>query len=51
MCFLSQKVRGNPYRAVLDKHYMRKHGPDAYYGQRGRNATEVCFSVVVNMHF
>ena len=20
---------------VLDKHYMRKHGPNAYYGQMG----------------
>ena len=19
---------------ILDKHYMRKHGPNAYYGQR-----------------
>ena len=22
-------------RYVLDKHYMRKHGPNAYYGQMG----------------
>ncbi len=21
---------------VLDKHYMRKYGPNTYYGQRGR---------------
>ena len=21
---------------VLDKHYMRKHGPNAYYGQTGK---------------
>jgi hypothetical protein len=24
-------------RYMLDKHYMRKHGPDAYYGQSVRN--------------
>lgn len=22
-------------RALRDKHFRRKHGPDAYYGQRG----------------
>ena len=22
-------------RELLDKHYLRKHGPDAYYGQKG----------------
>jgi L-ribulose-5-phosphate 4-epimerase len=21
-------------RALLDKHFLRKHGPDAYYGQK-----------------
>lgn len=25
---------------VLDKHYRRKHGPDAYYGQRSRSPAE-----------
>jgi len=23
-------------RALLDKHYLRKHGEDAYYGQKGK---------------
>jgi L-ribulose-5-phosphate 4-epimerase len=23
--------------ALLDKHFHRKHGPTAYYGQKGRN--------------
>lgn len=28
---------GNIKRTLLDKHYLRKHGDNAYYGQRGGN--------------
>ena len=29
---LNQKAEMETY--IIDKHYMRKHGPNAYYGQR-----------------
>ena len=29
---LNPKAKMETY--ILDKHYMRKHGPNAYYGQR-----------------
>ena len=29
---LDPKVKREPQN-ILDKHFMRKHGPDAYYGQ------------------
>jgi len=28
-------------RFLLDRHYNRKHGPDAYYGQGGNHARTV----------
>lgn len=31
---LAPRLRGLK-RTLLDKHYLRKHGPDAYYGQKG----------------
>ena len=36
MAILTRQVEPNAESApqrVLDKHYMRKHGPNAYYGQ------------------
>jgi L-ribulose-5-phosphate 4-epimerase len=30
---INPAVRMNP--ALVEKHYSRKHGPNAYYGQRG----------------
>lgn len=37
MAFISRGLRpdiGPVQQAIMDKHYFRKHGPDAYYGQR-----------------
>ena len=32
---LSPQISSIP-QALLDKHYLRKHGPDAYYGQKAK---------------
>ena len=37
MAILTRQIKENPLPApgyIQDKHYMRKHGPNAYYGQR-----------------
>ena len=40
MAFITYGINPNVERApqyIMDKHYYRKHGPNAYYGQGGEH--------------